>query len=379
MPPVLEIADLKQQARRRVPKLFFDYVDSGSYTESTYRANEEDFRAIQFRQRVMVDVSSRSQASTMMSEPVSMPVGLAPTGLCGMQRADGEILAAKAAEAYGVPYILSTMSICSIEDVAAHTTKPFWFQLYVMRDRDFVRALIERARKAKCSVLVLTVDLAMMGQRHKDRRNGLSAPPRLIPRHLMQMAMRPGWCLNMATTRRWTFGNIYGHVKEVTDLATLNDWTMRQHDDSLTWADVAWIKEQWGGPLIVKGVLDPDDALAAVDAGADGVIVSNHGGRQLDGAPSTISALPAIVSAVGDRTQVFIDSGIRSGQDVLRALALGAKGTFIGRAFLWGLAARGQPGVTLALDIIRREMDVTMGLCSRPAIADIDGSMLMGA
>ncbi|MGV8938027.1 MAG: alpha-hydroxy acid oxidase [Allorhizobium sp.] len=376
MSPILEIADLKALARRRVPKLFFDYADSGSYTESTYRANESDYARIKLRQRVMVDISGRSLATTMIGEKVAMPVALAPTGMTGMQRADGEMLAAQAAEAFGIPFTLSTMSICSIEDVASATTKPFWFQLYVMQDRDFVLALIERAKAAGCSALVLTADLQIMGQRHKDLRNGLTAPPRLIPKHMMQMAMRPGWCLDMLKTKRRTFGNIFGHVKSVTDLATLNVWAAKQFDEHLSWSDVAWIKQKWGGKLIIKGILDPEDARMAADSGADAIVVSNHGGRQLDGAHSTISMLPKIVAAVGDRIEVHLDGGIRSGQDVLKALALGAKGTYIGRPFLYGLGALGKPGVTKALEIIAKEMDITMALCGKPRIGEIDASII---
>ena len=376
MSGIVEIADLKALAKRRVPKLFFDYADSGAYTESTYRANESDFSRIKLRQRVMVDMSGRSLETTMIGQKVSMPVALAPTGLTGMQFADGEMLAARAAEEFGVPFTLSTMSICSIEDVASVTTKPFWFQLYVMRDRDFVLDLIDRAKAANCSALVLTADLQILGQRHKDIRNGLSAPPRLTPKHLWQMATRPRWCWNMLQTSRRTFRNIHGHAKSVTDLASLNAWTMEQFDPQLSWTDVAWIKERWGGPLIIKGILDVEDARMAAETGADAIVVSNHGGRQLDSAHSSISMLPRIVDAVGDRIEVHLDGGIRSGQDVLKAMALGAKGTFIGRPFLYGLGAMGKPGVTLALDIIRKEMDVTMALCGKRKIADIDRNII---
>ena len=376
MSPILEIADLKRLAKRRVPKLFFDYADSGAYTESTYRANESDFSRIKLRQRVLVDMSGRSLETTMIGEKVKMPVALAPTGLTGMQHADGEMLAARAAEEFGVPFTLSTMSICSIEDVASVTTKPFWFQLYVMRDRDFVLNLIERAKAAKCSALVLTADLQILGQRHKDLRNGLSAPPKLTPKHLFQMATRPRWCWNMLQTNRRTFRNIHGHAKSVTDLASLNAWTVEQFDPQLSWKDVAWIKERWGGKLIIKGILDTEDAKMAAETGADAIIVSNHGGRQLDGAHSSIAMLPRIVDAVGDRIEVHLDGGIRSGQDVLKAVALGAKGTFIGRPFLYGLGAMGKPGVTKALEIIAKEMDVTMALCGKRRIAEIDESII---
>ena len=375
----LEINDLKALAKRRVPKMFFDYADSGAWTESTYRANEDDFAKIKLRQRVLVDMTDRSLATSMIGQPVSMPVALSPTGLTGMQHADGEMLAAQAAEEFGVPFTLSTMSICSIEDVASVTKKPFWFQLYVMQDRDFVINLIDRAKAAKCSALVLTLDLQILGQRHKDIRNGLSAPPKFTPKHIWQMATRPGWCLKMLGTQRRTFRNIVGHAKSVTDLSSLSVWTSEQFDPRLSWNDVAWIKERWGGPLILKGILDPEDARMAVSTGADAIIVSNHGGRQLDGAMSSIGMLPRIVDAVGDKIEVHIDGGIRSGQDVLKAVALGAKGTYIGRPFLYGLGADGKRGVTTALDIIRKEMDITMALCGKRNIADVDKSILLDA
>ncbi|WFR99755.1 alpha-hydroxy acid oxidase [Rhizobium tumorigenes] len=372
----LTIADLKALAKRRVPKMFFDYADSGAWTQSTYDANESDFQKIKLRQRVLVDMTNRSLQTTMVGQTVSMPVALAPTGLTGMQHADGEMLAARAAEEFGVPFTLSTMSICSIEDVASVTTKPFWFQLYVMRDKDFVMNLINRAKAANCSALVLTADLQILGQRHKDLRNGLSAPPKFTPKHIYQMATRPMWCLSMARTKRRSFGNIVGHAKNVSDLSSLSSWTAEQFDPKLSWDDVAWIKKQWGGKLILKGILDVEDAKAAADTGADAIVVSNHGGRQLDGAPSSISMLPRIVDAVGDRIEVHLDSGIRSGQDVLKAVALGAKGTYIGRPFLYGLGAMGKEGVTLALSILRKEMDVTMALCGRRDINDVDPSII---
>ncbi|KPF60652.1 alpha-hydroxy acid oxidase [Rhizobium sp. AAP116] len=376
MAPILEISDLKDLARKRVPKLFFDYADSGSYTESTYRANESDFARIKLRQRVLVDMSGRTLETTMVGEKVKMPVALAPTGLTGMQHADGEMLAAKAAEEFGVPFTLSTMSICSIEDVASVTSRPFWFQLYVMRDRDFVMNLIERAKAAKCSALVLTADLQLLGQRHKDIRNSLSAPPRLTPKHLFQMAMRPRWCWNMLQTQRRTFRNIQGHAKNVSDLASLGAWTNEQFDPKLSWKDVEWIKKQWGGKLIIKGILDVEDAKMAAKTGADAIVVSNHGGRQLDGAHSSISMLPKIVDAVGHKIEVHMDGGIRSGQDVLKAVALGARGTYIGRPFLYGLGAMGKDGVTKALEIIAKEMDVTMALCGKRQLADVDRSII---
>ncbi|MGQ5719110.1 alpha-hydroxy acid oxidase [Pseudochrobactrum asaccharolyticum] len=376
MSTVLEIADLKRLAQRRVPKMFFDYADSGAWTESTYRANESDFAKIKLRQRVLVDMTDRSLASTMIGQNVAMPVALSPTGLAGMQHADGEILAAQAAAEFGVPFTLSTMSICSIEDVAKATKKPFWFQLYVMKDRDFVRNLIERAKAAGCSALVLTLDLQILGQRHKDLRNGLSAPPKFTPKHIWQMMTRPQWCLGMMGTQRRTFRNIAGHAKGVSDLSSLSSWTAEQFDPKLNWDDVEWIKNLWGGPLILKGILDEEDALMAAKTGADAIIVSNHGGRQLDGAPSSISMLPRIVDTVGDKVEIHLDGGIRSGQDVLKAVALGAKGTYIGRPFLYGLGAMGKAGVTKALEIIAREADVTMALCGKRRITDVDASIL---
>lgn len=376
MSDILTIADLKDLARRRVPKMFFDYADSGAWTESTYRANEEDFQKIKFRQRVLVDMSNRSLESTMIGEKVAMPVALAPTGLTGMQHADGEMLAAQAAEEFGVPFTLSTMSICSIEDVASVTKKPFWFQLYVLRDKDFVLDLIDRAKAAKCSALVLTLDLQILGQRHKDVRNGLSAPPKMTLTNIANIAMRPRWLMGIAGTKRRTFRNIVGHAKGVGDVASLASWTTEQFDPHLSWKDVAWIKERWGGKLILKGILDKEDALMAVETGADAIVVSNHGGRQLDGASSSIMALEEIADAVGDRIEVHMDGGIRSGQDVLKALCLGAKGTYIGRPFLYGLGAMGKEGVTLALEIIRKEMDITLALCGKRLVTDMGKDQL---
>ena len=372
----LDIQDFKNLARRRVPKMFFDYADSGSWTESTYRANETDFAKIGLRQRVLVDMTDRSLASSMIGQPVTMPVALAPTGLTGMQHPDGEILAAQAAEAFGVPFTLSTMSICSIEDVAAATTKPFWFQLYVMRDRGFVGSLLDRAKAAGCSALMLTLDLQILGQRHKDLRNGLSAPPKFTPRHVWQMATRPRWCLGMLGTKRRSFGNIVGHAPNVSNLHSLSSWTNEQFDPRLSWQDVEWVKARWGGPLILKGILDVEDARKAADSGADALVVSNHGGRQLDGAPSSISVLPSIVEAVGDRIEVHLDGGIRSGQDVLKALCLGAKGTYIGRPFLYGLGAMGREGVTRVLEIIQRELDITLALCGKRLISQAGPELL---
>lgn len=372
----LTIADLKEQARRRVPKMFFEYADSGAWTEGTYRANEDDFHKIKLRQRILVDMSNRSIASEMIGQKVSMPVAIAPTGFTGMQHADGEMLAAQAAEEFGIPFTLSTMSICSIEDVRSVTTKPFWFQLYVMQDKDFVLDLIDRAKAANCSALVLTLDLQILGQRHKDLRNGLSAPPRFTPKHLWQMATRPFWCLDMLGTKRRTFGNIVGHAKGVNDLSSLSSWTSEQFDPQLSWKDIAWIRERWGGKLILKGILDEDDARLSLDSGADAIIVSNHGGRQLDGAASSISMLPRIVDAVGDRMEVHLDGGIRSGQDVLKALCYGAKGTYIGRPFLYGLGAGGKAGVRRSLEIIRKELDITMALCGERDVKNLSRNNL---
>jgi len=367
----LTIDDLKQAARRRVPKQFFDYADSGAWTEQTYRANEEDFAKITLRQRVAVNLENRNLGSEMLGQKVSMPVAIAPVGSTGMQSPDGEIKAARAAEKAGIPFTLSTMAICSIEDVAENTSTPFWFQLYVMRDRPFVHRLIDRARAAKCSALVITMDLQILGQRHKDIRNGLLVPPKFTPKFMFEIARKPGWALGMLGTKRRTFRNIHGHVTEATNLQSLTQWTRKQFDLTLNWNDIAWIKERFGGKVIVKGVLDPEDAQRAIAAGADGIIVSNHGGRQLDGAPSTIRVLPEIVDAVGSKTEVFMDGGIRSGQDVIKALALGAKGTFIGRAMNYGLGAGGEAGVTRALDIIRAEMDTSMALMGERDIRNI--------
>ncbi len=372
------VEDLRRVARARVPRMFYDYVDSGSWSESTYRANERDFQQLLLRQRVARDISQRTVATTMLGQPVAMPVALAPTGLTGMQHADGEILAARAARDFGVPFTLSTMSICALEDVAAHTGRhPFWFQLYVMRDRAFIESLIERAKAANCSALQLTLDLPVMGQRHADIRNGLSVPPRPTLRNLLDLALRTRWCLGMLGTRRRSFGNIVGHVKGVDDMASLAAWTNAQFDPSLSWADVEWIKRRWGGPLVLKGILDAEDARRAVDCGADALIVSNHGGRQLDGAPSAIRALPAVAQAVGRGIEVWMDSGVRSGQDVLKARALGARGTMIGRAFLYGLGAFGEAGVTRVLQIIQRELDLTMAFCGCTHIDDVDASVLL--
>ena len=377
MPVITCIEDLRVLARRRVPRMFYDYADSGSWTESTYRANEADFRDILLRQRVAVDMEHRSTRTTLVGVDAAMPVALAPTGLTGMQHADGEILAARAAEAFGVPFTLSTMSICSIEDVAAHTKAPFWFQLYVMRDRDFIERLIERAKAARCGALMLTLDLQILGQRHKDIRNGLSAPPRPTLANLLDLATKPRWCLGMLGTKRRHFGNIVGHVKGVADISSLSSWTAQQFDPKLNWGDVEWIKKRWGGKLILKGIMDAEDARLAADTGADALIVSNHGGRQLDGAPSSIRALPEIADAAGSRIEVWMDGGIRSGQDVLKAVALGARGTLIGRAFLYGLGAMGEAGVTRCLQLIRNELELSMAFCGRTDIRAVDRGILL--
>lgn len=371
MPAICDIADLQKLARRRVPRMFYDYADSGSWSETTYRQNQRDFTDIKLRQRVAVDMSDRSLQTEMIGQTVRMPVALAPVGLTGMQHADGEIKAALAAEKFGLPFTLSTMSICSIEDLAENTSKPFWFQLYVMRDRDFVERLIDRAKAAGCSALMLTLDLQILAQRHKDLRNGLSAPPKLSFDSALQLISRPRWCMNMLSTRRHSFGNIIGHVKGVDDLSSLSSWTEDQFDPKLSWDDIEWIRKRWGGKLILKGILDAEDATMAVKTGADAIIVSNHGGRQLDGAQSSIKALPAIIDAVGNDIEVHFDGGIRSGQDVLKAICLGAKGTYIGRAFIYGLGANGETGVRQALDIIYRELDMTMALCGERLVTNL--------
>jgi L-lactate dehydrogenase (cytochrome) len=374
---ITTIEDLRELAKKRVPRMFYDYADAGSWTESTYRANEADFGKIKFRQRVAVNLENRSLRSTMIGQEVAMPVALAPTGLTGMQHADGEILAARAAEKFGVPFTLSTMSICSIEDVAANTTRPFWFQLYVMRDRPFIERLIERARVAGCSALVLTLDLQVLGQRHKDLRNGMTAPPRMTMANIMNLMTKPAWCMGMLGTKRRGFGNIVGHASDVSDMSSLSSWTSQQFDPRMSWEDVEWVKKRWGGKLIIKGIMDVEDAKLSADSGADALIVSNHGGRQLDGAQSSIGALPAIVDAVGKRIEVHMDGGIRSGQDVIRALALGAKGVYIGRPFLYGLGAGGEAGVTKCLDIIRNELDLTMAFCGLRDVRHVDKNILL--
>ena len=374
---ITNIEDLRVLAQKRVPRMFYDYADAGSWTESTYRANSADFAPMKFRQRVAVDMNNRTLKTTMIGQDVRMPVALAPTGFTGMQHADGEILAARAAEKFGVPFTLSTMSICSIEDVAARTSKPFWFQLYMMKDRSFIERLIERAQAANCSALVVTLDLQVLGQRHKDLKNGLSAPPKLTLPNILNMMTKPRWCMGMLGTPRRGFGNIVGHASDVDDMSSLSSWCAQQFDPSLSWNDVEWIKQRWGGKIIVKGIMDPEDAKLAVNSGADALIVSNHGGRQLDGALSSIAALPPIVDAVGDRIEVHLDGGIRSGQDALKAIALGAKAVHIGRAFLYGLGAMGEEGVTKTLEIIEREMDITMAFCGLTDVKKVDRGILV--
>lgn len=356
--------------------MFYDYADSGSWTESTYRDNETAFSKIKLNARVLVDMSNRTISTTMLGQEVAMPAVLAPVGLTGMQYADGEVLAARAAEAFGVPFCLSTMSICSIETVAENVSKPFWFQLYVMKDREFIRNLIERAKAAGCSALVLTADLQILAPRHKDTKNGLSAPPRLTLKNLIDMALCPSWSVRMLATRNHSFGNVIGHVKGVENLTMLSQWSAGQLDPTLSWDDVKWIKDIWQGPLVIKGIMNPEDAQRAVAAGADAIVVSNHGGRQLDGAPATVDVLPAIVSAVGDRLEVWLDGGIRSGQDIFKALALGASGTMIGRAYIYGLGALGQAGVTRTLEILASELDLTMAFCGLRDINLVDGNVL---
>ncbi len=377
MTVITNIEDLRILAQKRVPRMFYDYADSGSWTESTYRANNDDFQKIKLRQRVAVNMENRSTQTTMVGQKVAMPVAIAPTGLTGMQHADGEILAAKAARKFGVPFTLSTMSICSIEDVAKHAGEGFWFQLYVMKDRGFIERLIDRAKAANCSALVLTLDLQILGQRHKDLKNGLSAPPKLTIANLINIATKPRWALGMLGTPRRQFGNIVGHVTGVADMSSLSSWTAQQFDPALNWGDVEWIKKRWGGKLILKGIQDVEDAKLAVRSGADALIVSNHGGRQLDGAQSSIEALPAVVDAVGGQIEIHMDGGIRSGQDVLKARALGAQAVYIGRPFLYGLGAMGEAGVTKCLEILHKELDLTMAFCGHTKIETVDKSILL--
>ncbi|MDB5838456.1 MAG: lldD [Herminiimonas sp.] len=377
MPIVTSIEDLRVLAKKRVPKMFYEYVDSGSWTESTYRANSTDFQRMKFRQRVAVNIERRTLRTRMAGQEVAMPVAIAPTGIAGMQYADGEILAARAAEKFGVPFTLSTMSVCSIEDVAENTSAPFWLQVYVMRDRNFLTRLMDRAKAARCSALVLTLDLQIHGTRHKEIKNGLSTPPKMTLPNILNLMTKPDWCLGMLGTKRRTFGNIVGHTSNVSDMSSMATWVSQQFDPTLSWEDVKWIRRQWDGKLILKGIMCPEDARLAVDCGADAIIVSNHGGRQLDGAPSTIYALPAIADAVGDRIEVHLDGGIGSGQDVIRALALGARGTYIGRSFLYGLGALGESGVTKCLEIIHRDLEVTMAFCGLTDVNHVDKSILV--
>ncbi|MEL6508185.1 MAG: alpha-hydroxy acid oxidase [Pseudomonadota bacterium] len=377
MPVITEIEDLKRIYKRRVPKMFYDYAETGSWTEQTFRENSSDFDQLRLRQRIAVDMTGRSTATKMVGQDVAMPVALAPVGLTGMQHADGEILAAKAAEKFGVPFTLSTMSICSIEDVAENTEKPFWFQVYTLKDDDFMRRLVDRAKAANCAALVITVDLQIMGQRHKDLKNGLSAPPKLTLKSMANLATKVPWGLEMLQTKRRFFGNIVGHAKGVSDPASLSSWTAEAFDHSLDWERIKFLRSLWDGPVILKGILDVEDAKMAANVGADAIVVSNHGGRQLDGALSSIRMLSSIVEAVGDKIEVHLDSGIRSGQDVLKAMAMGAKGTYIGRAFVYGLGAMGEKGVTFALETIHKELDTTMALCGRRDIHDVNRSNLL--
>ena len=377
MAVITEIEDLRKIYKRRVPKMFYDYAESGSWTEQTFRENSSDFDLIKLRQRIAMDMDNRSTKTTMIGQDVAMPVALAPVGLTGMQHADGEIKAAKAAEKFGVPYTLSTMSICSIEDVASNTDKPFWFQVYTLKDDDFMKRLFDRAKEAKCSALVITVDLQLLGQRHRDLKNGLSAPPKLTPASVANMMTKVQWGLGMLGTKRRFFGNIVGHAKGVTDPSSLSSWTAEAFDQSLDWERIKEFRSWWDGPVILKGILDPEDAKMALNVGADAIVCSNHGGRQLDGALSSIRMLPQIMGAVGDKIEVHLDSGIRSGQDVLKAVALGAKGTMIGRAYTYGLGAMGEAGVTKSLEVIHKELDMSMGLCGRQNVSDLDASNLL--
>ena len=378
MQPITNVEDLRELARRRVPRMFLDYAESGSYAEETLRANRQDLEAIKFKQKILIDVSKRSTATKFLGKEAALPLALAPVGLCGMQRGNGEILSAKAAAKAGIPFCLSTMSVCSIEDVAEDVNEPFWFQLYVMRDRKFARSLIDRAAAAKCSALVLTVDLQVLGQRHRDIKNGLSVPPKMKIANLIDIATKPGWIASILTAKRRTFGNIVGHVEGVADTSSLGEWVQNQFDPALNWADVKWIREVWKGPLVLKGILEVDDAKLAVAHGADAIVVSNHGGRQLDGAPSSISALPKVAEAVGNKVEVLFDGGVRSGQDVMRALALGAKACLIGRAYIYGLGALGEAGVAEAIGCIRRELETTMALTGINKVSEIGPGVIAG-
>lgn len=377
MTDILCVEDYRKLAKKRVPKMFYEYADGGSWNEETYRANTDDLKDIKFRQRVAVDISDRSTKMKLLGQEYSMPVALAPVGLLGMQHADGEIHAAKAAESFGVPFTLSTMSVCSIEEVSDKTEKPFWFQLYVMRDRDFIYRLLDRAKEAKCSALMITVDLQLMGQRHKDIRNGLSTPPKFTFKNMLDLSLKPNWCIKMLRTKNRRFGNIVGHVEGIKDMSSLSEWTTNQFDTRLTWNDIAEIRKKWDGKVILKGIMDPQDAQLALKIGADAIIVSNHGGRQLDETSSTIAALPKILDTVGDKCEVWMDGGLRTGQDILKAIAMGAKGTLIGRAFTFGLGANGEAGVLGALRILQKELDMTMALCGRKNLIEVDQSILL--
>ena len=374
---ILSVEDMRKKAKARVPRMFFDYAESGSWTEDTLRANINDLMDIKFRQRVAVDISKRSTEMEMLGEKLPIPVALAPTGLAGMQTADGEIHAARAAEKFGVPFTLSTMSVCSIEEVQSKTGNPFWFQLYVMRDRDFIDRLIKRAKEANCSALMITLDLQVMGQRHKDIKNGLSVPPKINLPNILNLITKPKWCLGMLGTKNRKFGNIVGHVKGVKDMSSLAEWTVNQFDPTLCWDDVLELRKKWSGKIVLKGIMDKEDAKAALNIGADAIIVSNHGGRQLDGASSSVSALPKILDIVQDKCEIWVDGGIRTGQDILRLIALGAKGTLIGRAFLYGLGAEGEKGVTRILEILQKELDLTMALCGATDLSQVDKNILL--
>ena len=377
MTDILCVEDYRKLAKKRVPKMFYEYADGGSWNEETYRANSDDLKDIKFRQRVAVDISDRSTKMRLLGQECSMPVALAPVGLLGMQHADGEILAAKAAESFGVPFTLSTMSVCSIEEVSDKTEKPFWFQLYVMRDRDFIYRLLARAKEAKCSALMITVDLQLMGQRHKDIRNGLSTPPKLTFKNMLDLSLKPSWCIKMLRTKNRRFGNIVGHVEGIKDMSSLSEWTTNQFDTRLTWNDIAEIRKKWDGKVILKGIMDPQDAQLALKIGADAIVVSNHGGRQLDETSSTIAALPKILDTVGEKCEVWMDGGLRTGQDILKTIAMGAKGTLIGRAFTFGLGANGEAGVLETLRILQKELDMTMALCGRKNLIEVDQSVLL--
>ena len=377
MSVILSVEDMRKKAKSRVPRMFFDYAESGSWTEDTLRANINDLMDIKFRQRVAVDISKRSTEMEMLGEKLPIPVALAPTGLAGMQTADGEIHAARAAEKFGVPFTLSTMSVCSIEEVQSKTRDPFWFQLYVMRDRDFIDRLIKRAKEANCSALMITLDLQVMGQRHRDIKNGLSVPPKINLPNILNLITKPKWCLGMLGTKNRKFGNIVGHVKGVKDMSSLAEWTVNQFDPTLCWDDVLELRKKWSGKIVLKGIMDKEDAKAALNIGADAIIVSNHGGRQLDGASSSVSALPKILDIVQDKCEIWVDGGIRTGQDILRLIALGAKGTLIGRAFLYGLGAEGEKGVTRVLEILQKELDLTMALCGATDLSQVNKHILL--